>query len=192
MAPFFKSGRVFSGITQTVVTILIRGFEKISDAQSTLISSSEDATCRSDGTGAKLETVIGSEEARPEKIFLPESIKKEFKAGNTPVETFLKFLTACRQHINDTTLDIYTKESQIFLSNEIISNLELGRVAETYTDADFEKKIKGNRSVFKFERYPPNRFAYPDFRYKRGKQPEFLTKGIDKNGSWLGVTLGPF
>jgi uncharacterized membrane protein YgcG len=234
MAPYFKSGRVFFGITDTVVTIAKRGFEKILGDQSASISSSEDATYRSSGAGAKLETVIGSEEARPEKIFLPESIKKEFKAGNTPVETFLKFLEACQQHINDTTLGIYTKESQIFLSNEVISNLEMGRVAEAYTDAAFEKKIKGNRAIFKFERYPPiffressqgwqidlatmdragimffkvfqntifeglscvtnpYRFAYPDFRYKRGKQPEFLTKGIDENGPWLGVTLGFF
>jgi S1-C subfamily serine protease len=38
----------------------------------------------------------------------------------------------------------------------------------------------------------PYRFAYPDFRYKIGAQPEFLIKGVDKNDAWLGVTLGPF
>ena len=232
MAPYFKNGRVFLGITETVVTIALRAIEKTVGAQSTLMSPSEAAGYLSGGGGAKIETRISSKETKPEKIYLPESLKKEFKAGNTPVETFSKFLKACQYHINDPTLDIYTNESQIFLSNEEISNIELGRVAETYTGAAFEEKIKGNRAVLLFERYPPiflkkashgwqidlatmdragvklfgvspyivfeglscvthpYRFAYPDFRYKVGEEPEFLTKGTDKNGPWLGVTLG--
>ena len=233
MAPYFNSGHLFLGITETVVTIMLRGFEKTPYDQSSLISSSEDTTYRSGGGGAKLETGINPEETKPEKIFLPESIKKEFYAGSTPVETFSKFLTACRQNINDNTLDIYTKGSQIFLSNEVISNIELSRVAETYTETTLEKIIIGNRAVFKFEKLPPiffkesskgwqidfatmdragimlfkaspntefkelscvtnpYRFAFPDFRYREGKQPEFLTKRVKKNGAWLGVTLGP-
>ena len=236
MAPYFNSGHLFLGITETVVTIMIRGFEESSDShsQTNFISSSDDTAFRSGGAGAKLKTDISSEEAEPEKIFLPESIKKDFNAGNTPEETFHKFLAACRAHINDTTLGIYTKESQLFLSTEVISNIELGRVAETYTDSVFDKKVKGSRAVFKFESHPPvffketskgwqidiatmdragimlfkvnpnakfeelicitnpYRFAYPDFRYKIGKQPEFLSKDVDKNAAWLGVTLGPF
>ena len=233
MAPYFNSGHLFLGITETVVTIAMRGLEKSTGDQSTLIAYSEDSTYRSGGAGAELKTDISSEEAKPEKIFLPESIKKEFNAGNSPDETLIKFLAACRQQVNDTSLDIYTKESQLFLSDEVISSIELAKVAETYTDAAFEKKIKGNRAVFKFESLPPiffketskgwqidlatmdragimlfkvspnaefkelscvtnpYRFAYPDFRYKIGAQPEFLAKGMDKSDAWLGVTLGP-
>jgi uncharacterized membrane protein YgcG len=230
MSPYFKNSRVFLGITETAITIAMTGFEKLPGVQSASMSSPEDGSRLSGGAGAKIETRVSSKGAKPEKKFLPESIKKEFKAGNIPVETFFKFLEACRQHINDPTLDIYTKESQIFLSNEVISNIELGRIAETYTGKVFEEKIKGNRAVLKFKQYPPvflkkgpqgwqidlatmdramtfkvapsvvfrglscvthpYRFAYPDFRYKTGKQPEFLIKGIDKNGPWLGVTLG--
>lgn len=232
MAPYFKNGRVFLGITETIITLAHRAAEKKVGAQSILLSPSEAAGYLSGGGGAKIETRVSSKETQPEKIFLPESLKKEFQAGNTPFETLSKFLKACQYHTNDPTLDIYTKESQIFLSNEVISNIELGRVAETYTGAVFKEKIKGNRAVLTFERYPPiflkkasqgwqidlatmdragvkifgvspnivfqglycvthpYRFAYPDFRYKIGEQPEFLTKGIDKNGPWLGVTLG--
>lgn len=233
MAPYFNSGEIFSGITETVLTIIMRGFEKIPGDQPSLLTSLEDSIHLSGGAGAMLETEIASEKTIPKKVFLPDSIKKEFNAGSSPVETFLKFLNACRQHISDPTLGIYTKESQIFLSNKVISSIEMGRVAETYIAKAFEIMFKGNRAVFKFERLPPiffkessngwqidlatmdragamlfsvspntvfnelvcmthpYRFAYPDFRYRNGNQPGFLTKGINRNGAWLGVTIGP-
>jgi uncharacterized membrane protein YgcG len=231
MAPYFKNGQLFLGITETIVTLAHRAAEKTFGAQSQSTDPSEAAGYLSGGGGAKIETRVSTKESKPEKKYLSESLKKEFKAGNTPAETLSKFLKACRQQVNDPTLDIYTKESQIFLSKKVISTIELGRIAETYSGVAFEEKIKDNRAVLQFERYPPiflkkssqgwqidlatmdramrfkgisphaifeglvcvtnpYRFAYPNFRYKVGEQPEFLTKGIDKNGPWLGVTLG--
>lgn len=231
MAPYFKSGRVFLGVTETIVTILERGAEKFAYAQFTPESSSEADSPLSGGGGAKMETRVSTERTKPEIVFLPDSVKEEFKACMTPAETFATLLRAWQRHINDPTLDIYTKESQIFLSNEVISKLELVRIAETYAGEPFEEKLKGNRAVLKFEKYPPvflkkgsqgwqidlatmdramrfkvtphsvfggimcishpYRFAYPHFSYVKGeKPPEFLTKGVDENTPWLGVTFG--
>jgi uncharacterized protein len=232
LAPYFKSGQVFLGITETIKTIMLRGIEQINDVQQASSGASEDknSIAGSGGGGAKIETKVSSEKVGPENTMLPESIRKQYKACNTPRETFSKFISAWQQKFNDPTLEIYTKETQIYLTTETISGIEMKRIAEVYSSATFDEKIQGNRAVLMFEKYPsiflkksssgwqidlatmvrtmlfkvdkymvfdgmdcvthPYRFAYPDFRYKTGDQPDFLTKGVDKNGPWLGVTLG--
>lgn len=146
MVPFFKAGKVGSGIEATTELFVTRAQNEIEGKAFDPEKELQDLTYFSGGGGARIKTGISTGQAEKQ----PSPDRSRFQPGNTPQETLQLYKKALEMHIKDPELPLFTPETRKFFSNWVVTDAQQDNELRSLEKApDGQLKISGTYAVLR-------------------------------------------
>ena len=124
-------------------------------------------------------------------LWAREFDKNYFRAQSRPEFTLKRYLEACRLHIKDPDLDIYTDQTKEFFSRWTVTDAQQDNM-RIYEGVPFKIAIKGRYAVI----YYPQDLKYAPFFLRKGPkgwQLDFVTMSevirVSQSGQWHFVSF---